>query len=274
MNILVTNDDGIYANEMWTLVGELTKIGNVTVVGPDREQSAIGTAVTLHHPLRVRRITPVVPGIETHAVEGTPSDCILLALAKLLKQEIHVVVSGINQGLNLGSDVLISGTVGGALQGYLRGIPSLAISMSTNNNPNLLDTARVGALLTKKIGSRTVLKNIFLNVNVPVLSISEIKGIKPTFLARESHIETVEEGFDGKRAYYWLVRQRKNKESEVGSDMWAVDQGMISVTPLNAYLSGEVAPIYSDRLLTEKFCAEVLTELREGRKVDGTVRHV
>ena len=117
MKILVTNDDGIFAPGLWTLVKELRNIAQVVVVAPDRQQSAIGTAVTLHQPLRIQKIRPAVPEVETYSVEGTPADSVILALGKLAKNKVDTVISGINQGPNLGNDVLISGTVGAALQG-------------------------------------------------------------------------------------------------------------------------------------------------------------
>ena len=115
MKILVTNDDGIAADGLWILVRELASIAEVVVVAPDREQSAAGTAVTLWEPLRIRKVHPVVPGVETYAVEGTPSDSVLLALGSLVKGKIDFVVSGINWGMNLGDDIYISGTVSAAL---------------------------------------------------------------------------------------------------------------------------------------------------------------
>ena len=119
MKILVTNDDGIFARGLWVLAKELSSIAQVIVVAPDREQSAIGTAVTLHQPLRAQKVRPILPEIETYSVEGTPADSVILALGKLVKGKVDLVISGINQGQNLGQDVLISGTVSAALQGYL-----------------------------------------------------------------------------------------------------------------------------------------------------------
>jgi len=140
MKILVTNDDGILAEELGMLVKELKNIAQIVVVAPDREQSAIGTAVTLHQPLRVQKVRPMVPGVETYSVEGTPADSVILALSRLIKDKVDLVVSGINQGLNLGNDVPISGTVGAALQGYLHGFPAFAISVERGDSL-YLDTA-------------------------------------------------------------------------------------------------------------------------------------
>ena len=117
MKILVTNDDGIFADGLIALVKELKRIAEVVVVAPDRELSAMGTTVSLHQPVRARKTTPVADGVESYAVEGTPADCVILALGKLVRDEIGLIISGINRGANLGDDVLISGTVGAALEG-------------------------------------------------------------------------------------------------------------------------------------------------------------
>lgn len=257
MKVLVTNDDGIFAEGLWILVRELKNIAQVVVVAPDREQSAIGTAVTLSQPLRVQRVRPIVPEVEAYSVEGTPADSVILALEKLAKNEIGLVISGINQGLNLGNDVLISGTVGAALQGYLRGFPALAISVALEDSLYLDNAAKVAALLARKIDTNTLLANIFLNVNLPNLPLAKIKGVKVTRLASESHTDTVEEGHDGKREYYWLVRQRINKGRDETTDIWAIEQGNISVTPLHTYPYNEASPV-----ITEDFCAEILEELQ------------
>ena len=213
MKILVTNDDGIFAEEMWALVNELKSIAQVVVVAPDREQSAIGTAVSLHRPLRVKRARAIAPGIETYAVEGTPADSVILALGKLIKDKVDLVISGINQGRNLGNDVLISGTVSAAMQGYLHGCPALAISVETTDNLYLNNATRLAVLLAKKIDSGALPNNILLNVNLPDLSPVQIKGIKVTKLADESHVNTIREGHDGKQPCYWLVRDQISKDT-------------------------------------------------------------
>jgi len=221
MKILVTNDDGIFAQGLWILVKELKSIAQVIVVAPDREQSAIGTAVTLCQPLRIQRVKPMVPDVETYSVEGTPADSVILALGKLVRNKIDLVVSGINQGPNLGDDVLISGTVGAALQGYLRGFSALAISIGSVDSPYLDNAAKLAALLAKKIDANALPSSIFLNVNLPNLPLAKVKGIKITQLASGSHTDTVEEGHDGKRTYYWLVRQKINKSTNERTDIWA-----------------------------------------------------
>mgnify|MGYP001139753024 CR=1 FL=1 len=257
MKILVTNDDGIFAQGLWRLVKELKSIAQVVVVAPDREQSAAGTAVTLRQPLRVQKVRATMPEVETYSVEGTPADSVILALGKLIKNKVDLVVSGINQGLNLGDDVLISGTVSAALQGYLRGFSAIAISVDSVNSPHLDNAAKLATLLAKRINANALSANIFLNVNLPNLPLSKLKGAKITRLAGKSHIDTVEEGHDGKRKYYWLVRQKLNTNTDKATDIWAIEQGNISITPLHTNLLNEHSPPITDSL-----CSDLLQELQ------------
>ena len=258
MKILVTNDDGISAEGLWVLVRELTNIAKVVVVAPHSEQSGIGTAVTLRQPLRAQKVRPVVPEVETYSVEGTPSDSVILALSKLVKSEIDLVVSGINPGPNLGDNVLVSGTVGAALQGYLHGLPALAISMNGADSLYLDSAAKLVVLLAKKIGSNTLPRDIFLNVNLPNLPLAKIRGAEITQLANESHIDTVEEGHDARQKYFWLVRQKANKDAVEKSDVWAIEQGNISITPLHTCLFGKPPLPILDSL-----CFDLLQELQQ-----------
>lgn len=233
MRILVTNDDGILSDGLWALARELKNIAEVTVAAPDRERSAIGTAVTLRQPLRVQTVEPPVPGVEAYSIEGTPSDSVILALGKLVKGKVDLVVSGINQGLNLGEDVLISGTVGAAMQAYLRGYPALAVSAAYENGQQHLDiAAKVATLLALKIAHDPALTDIFLNLNLPGLPLEEISGVKITRLASESHINTVEEENHDQQKCYRLVRQRIYKTAAAETDVWAIERGNISITPL------------------------------------------
>ncbi|MBA7669469.1 5'-nucleotidase SurE [subsurface metagenome] len=255
MKILVTNDDGIFAQGLWVLAKELSSIARVIVIAPDREQSAIGTAVTLHQPLRAQKVRPILPEIETYSVEGTPADSVILALGKLVKGKVDLVISGINQGQNLGQDVLISGTVSAALQGYLRGFPALAISA---DSPYLDNAAKLAALLARRITSNASPTNILLNVNLPNLPLAKVGRVEITRLATSSHINAVEEGHDGKRAYYWLVRQKVNKETDKKTDIWAIKQGNISITPLHIYSTNKPSFATLNRL-----CSDLLQELQE-----------
>ncbi len=244
MTILVTNDDGILADGLWVLARALKNIGRVVVVAPDREQSAIGTAVTLLQPLRVKRVRPMVPEIETYAVEGTPSDCVILGLEMLAGGNVDLVVSGINNGANLGDDVLISGTVSAALQGYLHNRHAMAISAEVGAGGETLDTAgRLAALLGEWVGSSLWEGKVFLNVNLPDRPLAGIGGVLVTQLASGTHINTAEEGDDGKRKYYWLVRSKNGRVVAGNSDMWAVEQGNISITPLHVSWLNRKAPV-------------------------------
>ncbi|MFC1914289.1 5'/3'-nucleotidase SurE [Chloroflexota bacterium] len=261
MRILVTNDDGILAEGLWTLVRELKNIFRVTVVAPDRERSGVGTAVTLRQVLRVQRVSPRVPEIEAYSIDGTPADSVILALGKLVKERVDLVISGINQGLNLGEDVHISGTVGAALQGHLYGLPALAISTAFGDSHSLETAAKVGTLLVKKMAARSLPSNIFLNVNIPGLEQkSKISGVKITRLARESHINTVERGDDGRQEYYWLLRREideTEKTQDSKTDIGAIKDGYISITPLYTNWFNK-PPVH----LLNDLCSDLMQELK------------
>ena len=237
LRILVTNDDGIYAMGLWTLVAALQQVGEVVVVAPDREQSAVGTSVTLHHPLRAREIEPLVRGIRSYCVEGTPADCVILALGNLLNIRIDLVFCGINDGSNLGDDVLISGTVGAALQGYLKGIPSVALSVGALKDVHFDAAARLAVALARYFEKQALPKEILLNINLPNLPLDRIHGIEVTRLGRRSYSDKIEEGHDGKRKYYWIVRGKPDWQPEEGTDIWAFTNDKISITPLHSDLT-------------------------------------
>ena len=257
MKILVSNDDGIFTEGLWSLAKALRDEGTVVIVAPDREQSATGTMVTLRVPLRVREINWFSNNIKTYTVEGSPSDSVILALGKLAT-DAGMVISGINQGLNLGDDVLISGTVGAAMQGYLRGLPAVAVSVSPESSISIFENAaRLTAIVASKIKAGALGSNGFFNINLPNLPLSEIKGIKATSLAHKTHIDTVTEGYDGRREYYWLVRQQLSGDAAAGTDIWAVENGYISITPLHSFLFHRPDGEFGERL-----CSEVFNQLK------------
>lgn len=260
MRVLVTNDDGIYASGLWALVEQVGRTAEVTVVAPDREQSATGTSVTLLNPLRVNRIRPLLDGIEAYSVEGTPADSVILALGALIGDRVDLVISGINEGANLGSDVLISGTVGAAFQAYLRGFPAIAMSVASLENLQLDTAARLAALLAGRISEKALPTDILLNINVPNLPLDKIKGIEVTRLAHSSYTDVVEEGHDGKRKYYSIVRGQPQRNMDEGTDVWAISSNMISILPLGSDLS--TAPTSSS--LTD-LCSQLFHELRSKR---------
>ena len=240
MKILVTNDDGIYAPGLWAVVEALSKMAEVVVVAPDREQSGTGTAVTLNAPVRAVEIVPTVAGTKTFAVEGTPADAVILALETLVG-EVDLVVAGINSGANLGEDVLISGTVGAALQGYHRGIHSIAVSVASLRNAHFEAAATVLVALAKQVVDGSMPTTALLNVNVPPVASDDVKGVDVTRLAGRRYADTVRLGDDGKRPYYWITRTRPAWDMEEGTDVWPVRHRRISVTPLSTDITAEAA---------------------------------
>jgi 5'-nucleotidase len=270
VKILVSNDDGVHSEGIWILGQQLSQVAEVVIVAPDREQSAVGTAVTLRKPLRVQKIHPLYPGIEAYSVEGTPSDSVIVGLGKIANEKVDLVISGINQGSNLGEDVLISGTVGAAMAAYLRGFPAMAVScenwflnqdnqdqLPRVNEPYLREVSRFIALLAQRIGRQNLPSSPFLNVNFPNLPLNEVKEVKITRLARKSHVNTVEQGHDGKRDYYMLIRQSVNHQENPRTDIWSINQRNISITPLHLF--------FNDRFpasLLEKLTSGLLDEFR------------
>jgi 5'-nucleotidase len=257
MKILVSNDDGIYADGIWALARQLSQIAQVVIVAPDREQSAVGTATTLRKPLRVQKITPLISGIESYSVEGSPSDSVIVALGKIFPSGVDLVVSGVNQGSNLGEDVLISGTVGAALAAYLRGYPAMAVSSENWQEPALSDAARVAALLAKRLDPPNLpTRNLLLNVNTPNLPLAQYRGVKITRLAHKSHVNTVDEGHDGRKAFYMLMRESVNTPADRHSDIWAHNEGNVSITPLQFFPEDRYP-----RALLRELTADFLEEL-------------
>jgi 5'-nucleotidase len=197
--------------------------------------------------------------VPAYAVDGSPSDCVILALGKLV-DGVDMVVSGINPNLNLGEDVYISGTVGSAMQGYFRGLPALAVSAPPGSKIGLSVAARVAARLVQKMAAADFAK-IFLNLNVPDLPLEEIKNVKITRLARASHINSVAEDNQGKLKQYRLVRERLTASGSDGTDIQAIEQGDISITPLYTSLLDK-----PPQHLLKKLCASLAHELKVGIK--------
>ncbi len=258
MKILATNDDGIFADGLKALVGELKSIADVIVVAPDRELHGMGASVSLHEPVRVKEIAPLIEGVESYAVEGTPADCVILSLGKLAKDRIDLVVSGVNRGLNLGDDVIISGTVGAALQGSVHGLPAIAVSTPLSDNPNFEDAARFAALVVKRFESGSIKANTCLNINLPNLPRQKIRGVKFTYPASRNHTDIVEERYAGKRQYYWFVRQRVNKPTDEKTDTWAIEKGNISISPLLVTPANR-----SHKSITDSLCSELFEEFKQ-----------
>jgi 5'-nucleotidase len=228
--ILVTNDDGVGAPGIKALAAALRALGNVWVVAPDRPQSAVGRAMTLHKPLRL-----IQHGKQTFAVNGTPSDCINLGLGKLLQTQLPVlIVSGINKGLNLGDDVTNSGTVSGAMEGLLHGIPSIAVSQDDQEPCRYQIAADYTLDLAKMVLKHGLPGDTFLNVNIPNCSPHQIQGVKFTSLSRRQYKNPVIEKVDPRGFYYyWIAGERISLQRQKPSDFEAVSKRMVSITPLH-----------------------------------------
>ncbi len=228
--ILVTNDDGVHAPGLAALAAALDELGEVYVVAPDREQSAVGHALTLHRPLRVTSA-----GERRFAVNGTPSDCVNLAILGLLPERPVLVVAGINHGLNLGDDVTYSGTVSAAMEGTLLGVPSMAVSKA---DPETTGFEHAGAV-AKLVASRVLVEGLpaktLLNVNLPA---DAPAGIRMTRLGHRVYQEKVVQEMDPRgRPYYWIGAGPPVWNEDEASDIAAVHLGFASVTPLHLDLT-------------------------------------
>jgi len=255
VKILVSNDDGVYADGLWALVKELRDIATVTVVAPDRDQSGAGTSVTLRHPLRMIEIRTPLDGVNAYSVEGSPADSVILAIRHILKDGVDLVVAGINEGPNLGDDVYISGTVGAALQGFFYGIPALAFSIAAFGSLHFGVAARLAKLLVGEIIDRDISRRMLLNVNLPNLPGDELEGIEITRLGKRTYADRIEPGHDGKRQYHWIMRGKSEWYSTSGSDIWALEHNRVSVTPLFGNPDG------SSRKLLEDLAPELFRKL-------------
>ena len=234
MKILVTNDDGIDAPGLWALAAELCKVGEVVVFAPHREQSGMGTAITVHQSVRFGEVKSPIAGVKAYEVEGTPGDSVILALEMV--DDVAMVMSGVNRGANMGSDVLFSGTVGAALQGYLHGLPSVALSVVWAGEVRFEVAARLGGLLALRIASNNT-ESILLNVNLPNLPLHRIRGIEVSRVGEGGYEGAIKVGHDGTRDNYRIEIGQPRWNAEEGTDAHAVEQGKISITPLRGTLS-------------------------------------
>jgi len=235
VRILVTNDDGYRSEGIHALVNALRAVGEVTTVAPVQEASAIGHALTLRRPLRLEAIDDRV-----FAVDGTPTDCVNIAVTQVFKSLPDLVVSGINKGWNLGDDVTYSGTVAGALEGALLGTPAIAVSLrQTREAYDFSYAARAAAVMAEAILRQPLPARTFLNINVPK---GQPKGYRVTVLAKRNHVTSVAGRHDPKgRAYFWIEEGHNDWEPHDRSDYQAVRDGYISVTPLHPDLTAHHA---------------------------------
>jgi 5'-nucleotidase len=228
ITVLVTNDDGIRAQGLMTLAEALRTIWRVVVVAPEQEQSASSHAVTLHKPLRINEYKADLIG-----VSGTPTDCVLLAVKRILAKEPDLIVSGINHGPNMGEDVNYSGTVAAAIEGSILGIPSIAISIVSWEPRNFDAAADASRYLAEKMLTQRVPRSTIWNVNIPDLPKHEIKDIRITKLGSRVYKDVIIEKKDPRgRNYFWIGGEGPGWNKEENTDFAAVSEGHISVTPL------------------------------------------
>jgi 5'-nucleotidase len=232
MNILLTNDDGIYFEGLWSLQKLLSKKHHVTVVAPDRERSAIGHAITLHAPLRVIKMSINGSG-PCWAVSGTPVDCIKLGILEILKKKPEMVISGINPGANVGINVNYSGTVSAAKEAALYGIAAIAVSMEGNNTVHYNDAAEFIEKLVEKVARKKLALGTFLNVNFPDLPMAEISGVRICRQNTALYTEFIEKRIDPRnKIYYWQGFAPIPCDKDSDLDSTAVNQNYISITPI------------------------------------------
>ena len=236
MKILLSNDDGVHAKGIKVLAERLARDPRheVYVVAPDRERSATGHSLTLHKPLRVEAVE--LPGNLKGAwsTTGTPSDCVKLAITELLPGKPDIVISGINNGPNLGSEILYSGTVAAAMEGAYLEIPSMAVSLNWGGESRRFDTAAEVVFQVLKVFPKAHLSlRSLLNVNVPSVSLEELKGVKLTETGTRLYNDYFEKRVDPRgRVYYWLAGSAEEEGEAENSDVWAVMNHFVSLTPV------------------------------------------
>ncbi len=238
MKILLTNDDGVFAPGLWAAAESLCEVGEVFVAAPAKEQSGVGAALTLRSPIRVTEVPLEGQGNSRYAaaaysVEGTPGDSCIIGLEKLVGA-VDLVVSGINAGSNLGWDVMMSGTVGAALQGHVRGYTAIAISVGAIVNPRFDCSARLLRNMAQRLGAHPLSPSCFLNVNVPSTAPEKIGGLRVTRLGDRAYGESVREEAAGGGKQYRIDRDRPMfGQPAEDTDIWAMKNNYISITPLH-----------------------------------------
>jgi 5'-nucleotidase len=241
--ILVTNDDGYFSEGIRALAVALGRVGEVTIVAPQTEASAVGHSLTLRRPLRLETIEPGV-----FAVDGTPTDCVNLAIHEVLAGPPDLVVSGINKGLNIGDDVTYSGTVAGALEAALLGYPAIAVSLELSSaTPDFTEAANLAASFAEALLADPLPPRSFLNINVPG---AEVKGIRVTGQAARNHVTKIDRRLDPRgRPYFWIEEALDDWQPRDRSDYEAIREGYASVTPLQPDLTDNQALLRTERLL-------------------------
>jgi 5'/3'-nucleotidase len=234
MHVLLTNDDGIHAKGLKVMAEHLRRIGEISIVAPDRERSAVSHALTLHHPLRAAQLDAC-----TFAVDGTPTDCVNLGIHNLLRHKPDIVISGINHGANLGDDITYSGTVSAAMEATLMGIPAFAVSLATTTgDADFTSAATFAARLAEIVMRRGLPRDTFLNINVPDIPGDSLGAPRITRQGKRSYEGMIVDKVDPRgRNYYWIGSLEMNFHDIEGTDYHAVSRGHISITPLHLDLT-------------------------------------
>lgn len=232
LRIMICNDDGIDAPGIFALVQEIRKLGDVTVVAPANQQSAVGHAITINYPLRA---VPFRKNNEFfgYAVEGTPADAVKLGVRFLMKQPPHLLISGINHGSNTAINILYSGTVSAATEGTILGVPSMAVSLTTHQEADFSYAARFTLRLAKLVVGRGLTPGTLLNVNIPAVPETEIRGVRVTRQGQSNWEDTFDVRRDpANREYFWLTGRLLVTDTDGDTDVVAVRDRYVSVTPV------------------------------------------
>ncbi|MFZ0217271.1 MAG: 5'/3'-nucleotidase SurE [Candidatus Dormiibacterota bacterium] len=238
--ILVTNDDGIASAGLHVLARRLGALGEVIVVAPEAEQSAVGHSITTRVPLRIKQVA--LDGVALgYSVDGTPADCVKLALGTVLRDRWpDLVVSGINLGPNTATNVIYSGTVSAATEARILGVPSFAISLGTFRDPRWTVAADVGAEVARQVLDHGLPPRVLLNVNVPNLPAQEIRGARFTRQGESAYLEEFVQREDPRgRPYYWLAGSYLMRDTDEETDAWALEHGYLSITPITFDLTAD-----------------------------------
>ncbi|MEE8342093.1 MAG: 5'/3'-nucleotidase SurE [Candidatus Neomarinimicrobiota bacterium] len=237
-NILVSNDDGIFAHGIYALWEAMREIGEVTVVAPDTEKSAVGHAITITDPIRVQQIHRK-NGFEGFAVKGTPADCVKIAGRALMKSPPDIVVSGINSGANVGSNIIYSGTVSAATEGTILGIPSIAISLNSVKGGDMNASQKVAKTVVKKVIENGLPMGVLLNVNVPNIPLDIIKGYRITKQGKIVFKDQFEKREDPHGKFYYWMKGEIINDTNNDTDGYAIQNDFVSITPIHYQLTNE-----------------------------------
>ena len=232
MHLLICNDDGIHAPGIAALVDALKDLGTITVAAPDGERSAVGHAITISDPIKCRPVE-LAGAAQSYAISGTPADCVKLAVYGLMERRPDLVVSGINLGPNAGISVIYSGTVSGATEGTILGIPSIAVSINTFRDPVWATAAQVARVVAERVLQNGLPDETLLNVNVPNLPLSDVKGYRVTRMGRSRFTEVFHRRMDPRgNVYYWMDGEMELEKGQSDTDVQALEADCVSLTPI------------------------------------------